>query len=193
MSLLPTPQAADGGGGHLTRSGDRGTELLLPGVARAYGNGDLLPTPTSRDHKGHNQRRDETCLTGALLPTPAAADGQRGQDFARANRDGSGGDDLVTLVVKADRDQRWGKYADAIARWEALVGPAPAPTESNRNGNPRLNPAFSEWMMGWPTGWVTQVPGISRNDQLRIIGNGVVPQQAITALSWLLSVSEVAA
>ena len=193
VSLLPTPQAADGGGGYLTRSGDRGTELLLPGVARAYGNGDLLPTPTSRDHKGHNQRRDETCLTGALLPTPAAADGQRGQDFARANRDGSGGDDLVTLVVKADRDQRWGKYADAIARWEALVGPAPAPTESNRNGNPRLNPAFSEWMMGWPTGWVTAVPGISRNDQLRIIGNGVVPQQAIAALSWLLSVSEVAA
>ncbi len=190
VSLLPTPQAADGGGGHLTRSGDRGTELLLPGVARAYGNGDLLPTPTSRDHKGHNQRRDETCLTGALLPTPAAADGQRGQDFARANRDGSGGDDLVTLMVKADRDQRWGKYADAIARWEALVGPAPAPTEPNRNGNPRLNPAFSEWMMGWPAGWVTQVPGISRNDQLRIIGNGVVLQCAAAALWWLGIVAE---
>lgn len=35
--------------------------------------------------------------------------------------------------------------------------------------------------------------GISRNDQLRIIGNGVVPQQAIAALRYLLSVCEVAA
>ncbi|WP_229480851.1 hypothetical protein [Mycolicibacterium mageritense] len=48
-------------------------------------------------------------------------------------------------------------------------------------------------MMGWPAGWVTQVPGISRNDQLRIIGNGVCPQQAVAALRWLLNVCEVAA
>ena len=34
-SLLPTPSAADGGGGHLSRSGDRSGELLLPGIARA--------------------------------------------------------------------------------------------------------------------------------------------------------------
>ena len=41
-------------------------------------------------------------------------------------------------------------------------------------------------MMGWPDGWVTNVPGISRNDQLRICGNGVVPQQAAHALEVLL-------
>ena len=34
----------------------------------------LLPTPTRRDYKGHNQRRDATCLPGALLPTPAVND-----------------------------------------------------------------------------------------------------------------------
>jgi hypothetical protein len=146
----------------------------------------LLPTPTSRDHKGRNQRDDETCLAGALLPTPNAADGARGQDFARANREGSGGDDLVTLAVKADRDSQWGKYEPAIRRWENLTRPAPSPTEPNSKGNPRLSPAFSEWMMGWPAGHVTQVPGISRNDQLRIVGNGVVPQQAAAALRWLL-------
>ena len=39
-----------------------------------------------------------------------------------------------------------------------------------------------------PAGWATAVPGISRNDQLRIIGNGVVPQCASVALRWLLSV-----
>ena len=64
--------------------------------------GSVLPTPTARDHKGHNQRRDATCLMGAvdLLPTPAAADGARGPDLARANRPDSGGMDLVTTVER---------------------------------------------------------------------------------------------
>jgi len=128
-----------------------------------------------------------------LLPTPNAADGQRGQDYARANRDGSGGDDLVTLAVKATNASQWGKYEPAIQRWEQLTRPAPSPTEPNKNGNPRLAAAFSEWMMGWPAGWVTQTPGISRNDQLRIIGNGVVPQCAAAAIRYLLSIAEVAA
>ena len=163
----------------------------MPGIARAYGNGELLPTPTARDHKGHNQRQDETCLTGAVLPTPNAADSHRGPDLARENRDGSGGDDLQTIIYKTGRDETWGKYAPAIHRWEQLTRSAPNPTEPNRNGNPRLNPAFSEWMMGWPAGWVTDVPGISRNDQLRIIGNGVVVMQAVSAFQWLLKQPDV--
>jgi DNA (cytosine-5)-methyltransferase 1 len=61
-----------------------------------------------------------------------------------------------------------------------------------RDGNTRINPAFSEWMLGWPAGWVTDPAiGISRGDQLRIIGNGVVPACASAALSWLLGVSVV--
>lgn len=104
-----------------------------------------------------------------------------------------GGDGtVVTLAVKASRDSQWGKYAPAIRRWENVTRPAPSPTEPNRNGNPRLNPAFSEWMMGWPDGWVTAVPGISRNDQLRIVGNGVVPQCASAALRFLLAVERAA-
>lgn len=84
----------------------------------------------------------------------------------------------------------WGKYGPAIARWESLTRPAPAPTEPNKNGNPRLSAAFSEWLMGWPAGWVTDPAiGISRNDQLRIVGNGVCPQQAIAALRFLLQIA----
>lgn len=75
-----------------------------------------------------------------------------------------------------------------------MTRPAPAPTEPNKNGNPRLSAAFSEWLMGWPEGWVTDPAiGISRNDQLRIVGNGVCPQQATAALRMLLSVCEVSA
>jgi len=50
--LLPTPSVADGTGGHLTRSGDRSSELLLPGVAKAATEGRLLPTPTAMDSHG---------------------------------------------------------------------------------------------------------------------------------------------
>lgn len=49
--------------------------------------------------------------------------------------------------------------------------------------------------MGLPEGHVTGVPGLSRNEQLRLLGNGVVPAQAELALRHLLAVEarEVAA
>jgi DNA (cytosine-5)-methyltransferase 1 len=37
-------------------------------------------------------------------------------------------------------------------------------------------------MMGLPEGWVTHTPGLTRNAQLKALGNGVVPQQAFAAL-----------
>lgn len=44
--------------------------------------------------------------------------------------------------------------------------------------------------MGLPAGWVTDIPGITHNDQLRMLGNGVVPQQAMAALSYLLAAAD---
>lgn len=44
--------------------------------------------------------------------------------------------------------------------------------------------------MGLPEGWVTDLVAtgeISRNDSLRILGNGVVPQQAAEALRRLFA------
>ena len=46
--------------------------------------------------------------------------------------------------------------------------------------------------MGLPAGWVTDVPGLTRNAQLKALGNGVVPQQAFAALQMMTS-TEVAA
>jgi DNA (cytosine-5)-methyltransferase 1 len=39
-------------------------------------------------------------------------------------------------------------------------------------------------MMGLPAGWVTDLP-LTRTAQIRLLGNGVVPQQAITAFRVL--------
>lgn len=66
---------------------------------------------------------------------------------------------------------------------------APAPTEpTGRNEGNRLSPKFAEWMMGVPDGWITDPAiGISRNDQLKACGNGVVPQQAKAALFDMLA------
>lgn len=40
--------------------------------------------------------------------------------------------------------------------------------------------------MGLPDGWVTAIPGLTRGEQLKLLGNGVVPQQAVVALRHLL-------
>lgn len=322
-------------------------------------NGDLLPTPTTRDHKGHNQRRGDTCLTGALLPTPRATDGTHGGP----NQRGSSGDLMLpsavakllptprsqgaedrnaTLWVRsADQPQSlenavakllptpttepqtsWGDYAAAIARWERVLGrPAPDPTEISPKsmkgcpihgdstqtgpaeelpsvraaatkeavferqargperfpeaesllpgvreqspdshpisspeasaesppgsvpdvrgdgsatrpprrpqlgqrrpeqprdpvrllspetalaGGPgeaaggqsvgagctckrRLSPEFESWMMGLPDGWITDVPGVTWQEAVRMCGNGVMPQQAAAGITWCLS------
>lgn len=48
----------------------------------------------------------------------------------------------------------------------------------------RLNVKFVEYMMGLNPGWVTDLP-LSRAQQLKMLGNGVVPQQAYHALELL--------
>jgi len=52
----------------------------------------------------------------------------------------------------------------------------------------RLNAHFVEWMMGLPEGWVTDVPGLTRTEQLKALGNGVVPQQLAMAVKQLLEI-----
>jgi hypothetical protein len=85
--LLPTPTASDrfGAGVH----GDGGADLRTTIST-------MLPTPTARDGKGHNQRRDDTCLTGALLPTPRATDGTKGGP----NQCDSSGDLMLPSAVQ---------------------------------------------------------------------------------------------
>jgi DNA (cytosine-5)-methyltransferase 1 len=79
----------------------------------------------------------------------------------------------------------WGPYGPAIHRWETILGrSAPAPTETGTRGQPRLSARVVEWMMGLPAGWVTDMP-LSRTAQMRLLGNGVVPLQAVVAFREL--------
>jgi DNA (cytosine-5)-methyltransferase 1 len=81
----------------------------------------------------------------------------------------------------------WCQFEPAIRRWEAVTGnDAPEPTlPDGQKGQHRLNSRFTEWMMGLAPGWITG-HGLSRRDEIKMAGNGVVPQQAVFALSVLL-------
>lgn len=121
-----------------------------------------------------------------LLAWPAAdAGGARTRRDARAvpRTAAPGGRTRADLHPAVDAGPNaWGPYADAIHRWERILGrPAPAPTDHRG----RLAPAFPEWMMGLPEGWVTG-HGLTRSAALKAIGNGVCPQQGAAALAMLL-------
>jgi DNA (cytosine-5)-methyltransferase 1 len=137
-------------------------------------------------------RGSDAALGGGATAPDADRDGRaRGP---QRHRDQEAG---LEAQQRDDADGRvldWGKYAPAIDRWARILGrPAPAPTEPGLNGQPRLTPAFVEWLMGLPDGHVTAVPGLSRNQQLTALGNGVVPQQGAAALAVLLDRIEEAA
>lgn len=217
-SLLPTPAVNDMGAGKTVEAWDAWTERMRGEFGNGNGHGKSLSIEVLR-----------------LLPTPEAKLGRSGPDFARPGREKSGGHDLATAVrllpTPTSRDykgstatrrepgmdrrqldavleggHRWGDYAPAIARWESALGrPAPAPTEPGPKGNPRLSPAFVEWMMGLPSGHVTaseiwegavnargttlrgdRGAGTIRNAQLKLLGNGVVPGQGAAATrAWI--------
>ena len=98
-----------------------------------------------------------------------------------------GGELLLKGLAKYGHLDRFGRYAQAIASHERLAGrPAPSPTELGAKGKLRLSARFVEWMMCLPEGWVTDVPGLSRSEQLALLGNGVCPPQAAAALRHLL-------
>ena len=119
-----------------------------------------------------------------LLPTPSVADAAGGHERRGGER---GGELLLKGLAKYGHLDRFGRYAPAIASHERLAGrPAPSPTEPGAKGKLRLSAHFVEWMQCLPDGWVADVPGLSRSEQLALLGNGVVPPQGAAALRHLL-------
>ena len=205
-ALLPTPQAQDERHSvqNAAARADQGRQIQL-----THAVGALLPTPTASDtngpgvhgHGGNDLRTE----IAHLLPTPRASDGEKGGP----NQRGSSGDLMLpsaamllptptTEPTTANGHARnlggeatgqdWREYGPAIHRWEAVTGrAAPSPTEIGAKGQPRLAPLFVEWMMGLPLGHVTDPAiGITRNEQLKALGNGVVWQQSAAATAALV-------
>lgn len=215
IALLPTPMVGSSSpAAHGQISGDFRAAMervlsevtLLPTpVAQPSGN---TPEDHLRKKPGREVVTDLAIIaenglieTGVrILPTPTVGD--KGGVAARG---GHGFGSPLGEVARSLTD--WGPYAGAINRWEQVVGrPAPAPVRfDGKGGKARLNPELTEWMMGWPAGWVTDpaigprevatpdpfinktVSGLSRAEQLKACGNGVVPQQAAAALRVLLA------
>jgi hypothetical protein len=211
VELLPTPLSGEARHGSPGQHRTRGDKMLTGEVL------NLLSSPQARDYKGvPGDGFNVACLArdvSQLLPSPMAADGDReSTTFSRGNptlkgavllptpsvatatggqtsRSGDRADEKLLGGIAQDMAVEWGVYAPAIERWEWIRGiQAPCPVEPGKNGNPRLAPPFVEWMMGLPPGWVTGIEGLSRAKQLKLLGNGVVPQQVYLALQTLLEI-----
>ena len=189
VANLPTPTASDWKNG-------RPGEGYGPNLPQATT--DLMPTPTTRDYKDGSQphERDGKVQTDtvaraifssgevALMGTPRANAAESSSKQVELGAPKSRIEDQVLTT-------NWGKFELAIRRWEAILGrPAPEPTKPDgKDGNHRLSSKFTEWMMGLPDGWITG-HNLKRNDELKLAGNGVVPQQAELALRLLLELPE---
>jgi len=169
-------------------------ELVMPERLIKDSESSSLPTPTTRDykdgtadHKRNGKVQTDTIARAifssgeVLLGTPrtSSANGSTPKQVA-AGAPKARIEDQVLLT-------NWGKFEPAIRRWEAMLGrQAPQPTKPDgKDGNHRLSSKFTEWMMGLPDGWITG-HDLKRNDELKLAGNGVVPQQAELALRLLL-------
>lgn len=204
-------QVGNGGGGHLRALGRVLGDLTEIGydaawtTVRASDVGAphhrarvfLIATPTDTYVVGSQAGYQRTVGSGPEVPVTDRRGGPLPHTISpgRDERGGTAPGQAASGRTHSEPDRcgdgiHWGDYAPAVRRWERATRPAPAPTELNRNGKPRLNPEFASWMMGLPAGHVTSVPGLSRTDMLKMIGNGVCPPQAAAALLQLLEIMD---
>ena len=196
IALLTAPMARDFGADRLSRPG--------PPVG-----GQAPDRPARRDHPPpHRPGTPAPGLAepgeGRLLPTPDTGcspkgHGRRGGPPGNGHQSGQGLDIAATALtpvqVAGSSQRAWAEYSQlAICRWEDRPRvPRAAARRAGAVGPARLSAPFAEWMMGIPPNLVTQVPGIPRTRQLKLIGNGVVPQQAALALRLLIEATAVPA
>lgn len=154
----------------------------------------LLAWPTVSDTAGARRRQPRGRRSRSTSCSRSS-----GEPARRRQRDACSGPASAALQAQVDAviqgvspstpppsRTSWRVYSDVIARWELSTGRAtPHPTVPGTHGGPVLSPAFVEHLMGLPAGWLTDVP-LLRVDQLRILGNGVVPHQAAHAVTMLL-------
>lgn len=196
VQLLPTPVAQPSGNSpteHLRKKPgrERITDLAIIVENNLLPTGGLLPTPQAVNaaYSGAGYGLTLTEVVTTLLPTPKAGDGVMGLPRT-SGRPPEKSTHLATRLEYTD----FGTYQPAIARWEQITGrAAPPPTNPPRRagGKPQLSARFVEWMMGLPEGHVTGPDlDLSHERQLRMLGNGVVPQQAALAVNTLINTAK---
>ena len=197
---LPTPTVSDQYSDNLASSQQTEGSMHSVTLAQIVNRPDLLPIPNTMDmlpartpeqkeanrgKGGYSNLRES--VVNDLLPTPQTGDGEKGMTSTPEHRKATG--HQVMLSNHAPQlTSSWGKFEPAIRQWETITGnPAPPPTiPDGRDGQARLNPQFAEWMMGLQPGHITDCD-ITRNEQLKACGNGVVPQQATLAITRLMA------
>lgn len=148
---------------------DLGFDTVLAGLAEAGFDAEWVVLPASDVGAPHRRNR----LFAIAYPHGQGPQGRpRHQEPQRWPRP----------APLSRRHRQFGVADHAVAQWEAIVGrDAPDPLIDGD----RVRAEFSEWMMGLPEGWVTDI--LPRRPALHVLGNGVVPQQAIAALHMLTS------
>ena len=117
-------------------------------------------------------------ITSRLVETVTThTDGHTRTQSRRASREVRA--ESVGLRGRAHEGQARGEFRFSVEMDKEAI---PSPLDEGK-----LNVKFVEYMMGLPDGWVTDLD-ISRAQMLKILGNGVVPQQAYRALELLNNV-----
>jgi DNA (cytosine-5)-methyltransferase 1 len=187
---LPTPTVSDQYTGSLRSTQQKPGSLHSVTLAQVFLKEDLFPTPTVSDNRGaargeieKQNPKKRLKVEVELLPTTrvSMANGPTRKEITNGNPKSR----IEVEVMLGDTN--WGRFEPAIRRWEEIIGrPAPAPTKPDgKEGREQLSSLFTEWMMGLPKGWITGL-GLKRTEELKLAGNGVVPQQAELALRLLL-------
>ena len=186
--MFPTPSTMD----HIERKGMRPSRAATNRTTGYLSEEAVMwATPTVNDSKnnaGPSERKRHgpslNVQAANMWPTPKST--RSGPDYAREGRDGSGGDDLATFVVKEEHTSNGGA----------------------------LNADWVEWLMGVPQGWSIAEPcadydtwlrqqlaashwleeqGLPRTisgqenrvSRLKMLGNGIVPSAAAMAIKEL--------
>jgi DNA (cytosine-5)-methyltransferase 1 len=113
--------------------------------------------------------------------TNASSEGLQGSSWERLRYEQSGKTTCDTNDKYQPYDRSMQELGSRFAsRRQMRLRKPPNPLDING----KLNAEFVEYMMGLPVGWVTDLD-ISRSQQLKLLGNGVVPQQAYYAIDKL--------
>jgi hypothetical protein len=188
---LPTPQASDATVGAVLNEKT-----------------DIYFLKSGMPRKVSNQGVDGSIGLARMVkmwPTPKGS--PSGPDFARMNRDGSGGDDLATAVAKnfptpKQRDWKGKTQRGTHAQMDGLCN-----TLDVTGG--QLNPTWVELLMGWPKDWTCLNPishiqylqwlmgGIEneetrRSETMRMLRIGNVAEEVSRTIGRLVGIPEAA-